>query len=127
MNYRIIWLFILRHLPDLEYQPSSLQENVFKSLFDTAQIAKLSQEERQAYENSLKYYRDMVGVVETAHEEGIQKGIQRGIQQGIQQGIEQGRRSEKLTIAQTMKQAGISLDLIAQVTGLSMEELQTLE
>ena len=65
----------------------------------------------------------MVGVVETAHEEGIQKGIQ----QGIQQGIEQGRRSEKLTIAQTMKQAGISLDLIAQVTGLWMEELQTLE
>lgn len=117
------WLFILRHLPDLEYQPSSLQEHIFKSLFDTAQIANLSQEERQAYENSLKYYRDMVGVVETAHEEGIQKGIQ----QGIQQGIEQGRRSEKLTIAQTMKQAGISLDLIAQVTGLWMEELQTLE
>ena len=114
------WLFVLKHLPDLEYQPSSLQDNVFKQLFDTAQITNLSQEDRQAYENSLKYYRDMVGVVETARREGIQKGRQQGIEQGIQQGIEQGRRSEKVAIAQAMKIAGNSDELIMQVTGLSL-------
>ncbi len=122
------WLFVLKHLPDLEYQPSSLQDNVFKQLFDTAQITNLSQEDRQAYENSLKYYRDMVGVVETARREGIkkglQKGIEQGIQQGIQQGIEQGRRSERLTIAQAMKAEGNSDELIVQVTGLSLEDLE---
>ena len=114
------WLFVLKHLPDLEYQPSSLQDNVFKQLFDTAQITNLSQEDRQAYENSLKYYRDMVGVVETARREGIQKGVQ----EGIEQGIEQGRRSERLTIAQAMKAAGNSDELIVQVTGLSLEDLE---
>ena len=134
------WLFVLKHLPDLEYQPSSLQDNVFKQLFDTAQITNLSPEDRQAYENSLKYYRDMVGVVETARREGIQKGrqqgieqgiqqgiqqgIEQGIQQGIQQGIEQGRRSEKVAIAQAMKIAGNSDELIMQVTGLSLEDLE---
>ena len=130
------WLFVLKHLPDLEYQPSSLQDNVFKQLFDTAQITNLSPEDRQAYENSLKYYRDMVGVVETARREGIQKGrqqgieqgiqqgIQQGIEQGIQQGIEQGRRSEKVAIAQAMKIAGNSDELIMQVTGLSLEDLE---
>ena len=126
------WLFVLKHLPDLEYQPSSLQDNVFKQLFDTAQITNLSPEDRQAYENSLKYYRDMVGVVETARREGIKKGLQKGIQQGIeqgiqqgiQQGIEQGRRSERLTIAQAMKAAGNSDELIVQVTGLSLEDLE---
>ena len=114
------WLFVLKHLPDLEYQPSSLQDNVFKQLFDTAQITNLSQEDRQAYENSLKYYRDMVGVVETARREGIQKGVQ----EGIEQGIEQGRRSERLTIAQAMKAAGNSDELIVQITGLSLEDLE---
>ena len=126
------WLFVLKHLPDLEYQPSSLQDNVFKQLFDTAQITNLSPEDRQAYENSLKYYRDMVGVVETARREGIKKGLQKGIQQGIeqgiqqgiQQGIEQGRRSERLTIAQAMKAAGNSDELIVQITGLSLEDLE---
>ena len=114
------WLFVLKHLPDLEYQPSSLQDNVFKQLFDTAQITNLSPEDRQAYENSLKYYRDMVGVVETARREGIQKGVQ----EGIEQGIEQGRRSERLTIAQAMKAAGNSDELIVQITGLSLEDLE---
>ncbi len=54
----------------------------------------------------------MVGVVETARREGIQ------------QGIEQGRRSERLTIAQAMKAAGNSDELIVQVTGLSLEDLE---
>ncbi len=76
-----------------------------------AEVANLSKPEREAYENSLKYYRDMVGVVDTARQEGR----------------EQGRRDEKLTIAQAMKRSGSSLDFIAQVTGLSLEDLQAVE
>jgi predicted transposase/invertase (TIGR01784 family) len=102
------WLFVLRNLPRLEFQPDALQETIFTQLFEVAQIAKLSPAERETYENSLKYYRDMVGVIDTARQEGI----------------EQGRRNEKITIAKAMKQAGSSLDFIAQVTGLSLTDLQ---
>ena len=80
------WLFLLKHLPDLEEPPLPLQENVFMQLFEVAQIASFSQAEREAYENSLKYYRDMNGVIETAREEGMQKGIQEGKAQGVQEG-----------------------------------------
>lgn len=72
------WLFLLKHLPDLEDPPLSLQENVFLQLFEVAQIASFSQAERESYENSLKYYRDMNGVIETAREEGMAQGIQEG-------------------------------------------------
>jgi hypothetical protein len=48
--------------------------NVFIQLFEAAQITSFSQEERDAYENSLKYYRDMKGVIETAREEGREEG-----------------------------------------------------
>lgn len=72
------WLFLLKHLPELEEPPLPLQENVFMQLFEASQIASFSQEERDAYENSLKYYRDMKGVVETAREEGKVQGIQEG-------------------------------------------------
>ena len=47
-------------------------------MFEASQIASFSQEERDAYENSLKYYRDIKGVVETAREEGKAQGIQEG-------------------------------------------------
>ncbi|MEA5489505.1 MULTISPECIES: Rpn family recombination-promoting nuclease/putative transposase [Pseudanabaena] len=72
------WLFLLKHLPDLEDPPLQLQENVFLQLFEVAQIASFSQAERESYENSLKYYRDMNGVIETAREEGMAQGIQEG-------------------------------------------------
>jgi len=72
------WIFLLKHLPDLEEPPLPLQENVFMQLFEVAQIASFSQAERESYENSLKYYRDMNGVIETAREEGKAQGIQEG-------------------------------------------------
>jgi predicted transposase/invertase (TIGR01784 family) len=72
------WLFLLKHLPDLEDPPLVLQENVFMQLFEVARITNFSPSEREAYENSLKYYRDMNGVIETAREEGKAKGVQEG-------------------------------------------------
>ena len=65
------WLFLLKHLPELEEPPLPLQENVFMQLFEVARITTFSPVEREAYENSLKYYRDMNGVIETAREEGM--------------------------------------------------------
>ena len=40
--------------------------------------------------------------------------------------IEKGRNEEKLNIAKTMKTDGVSEDLIAQYTGLSLEEINKL-
>ena len=85
-------LYLLRHLPDLEYPPVPLQEdNVFMQLFEIAEIANFSREERSAYENSLKYYRDMHGVINTARREGMRKGMQKGIEKGMRKGIQKGR------------------------------------
>ncbi|MEI6332160.1 MAG: Rpn family recombination-promoting nuclease/putative transposase [Pseudanabaena sp.] len=85
------WLFLLKHLTDLEEPPLPLQENVFMQLFEVARITNFSPAEREAYENSLKYYRDMNGVIETAREEGIQEGKAQGIQEGKAQGIQEGK------------------------------------
>ncbi len=78
------WIYLLKHLPNLEEPPDLLQENVFMQLFEVAQIAKFSASEREAYESSLKYYRDMNSVIETAREEGIQEGKIQGLQEGKQ-------------------------------------------
>ncbi|MEB3335964.1 MAG: Rpn family recombination-promoting nuclease/putative transposase, partial [Leptolyngbyaceae bacterium] len=81
------WLFLLKYLPELEAPPLPLQEQVFIQLFEVAEISNFSQDEKLAYESSLKYYRDLKGVVETAREEGIEQGRQEGIEQGRQEGI----------------------------------------
>ena len=55
----------------MEEPPLLLQENIFMQLFEVARITNFSPAEREAYENSLKYYRDMNGVIETAREEDV--------------------------------------------------------
>ena len=73
------WMFLLRHLAELTDRPQPLQEGIFPELFAAAEIANFSPTEQETYQNSLKYYRDMNNVVDTARQEGIQKGIQKGI------------------------------------------------
>ena len=73
------WMFLLRHLAELTDRPQPLQEGIFPELFAAAEIANFSPTEQETYKNSLKYYRDMNNVVDTARQEGIQKGIQKGI------------------------------------------------
>ena len=57
----------------------SEQEKVFKKLFEAAEIARFTPEDRDAYQSSLKYYRDLKNVVDTSKEEGREEGIEEGI------------------------------------------------
>ena len=78
------WLFLLRHLSELKNPPQLLQAEIFNQLFTVAEIANFSPRERDSYENSLKYYRDLNNVVDTSRQEGLL------------QGREEGREAEKL-------------------------------
>ncbi|MBI5538525.1 MAG: PD-(D/E)XK nuclease family transposase [Bacteroidia bacterium] len=101
------WLFVLRHLPALQNRPKALQERIFEKLFKTAEIAKFSQKEMKEYEDSLKYYRDFANTVDTAEHDG--------------------RKKEKIEIAKKCKKRGMSIEEIADLTGLSKEEITRLK
>jgi DNA repair ATPase RecN len=80
------WLYVLKCLPKLQDRPEKLQERVFQKLFEAAEIAKFTPEEKEQYEDSLKVYRDLKNVIDTAFDEGkieektanIIKALQRG-------------------------------------------------
>ncbi len=67
------WLYVLKYLPELEKRPEKLQEKIFDKLFKAAEIAKFSSAELVEYEDSLKQYRDLVNVIDTAFDEGGMK------------------------------------------------------
>ena len=81
------WFYAFRHLAELDAIPSQLQEKVFLQLFEAANIAKFNPIERQAYEDSLKYYRDLKNVTDTARDEGIEEGIEIGMALGEQKAM----------------------------------------
>ena len=94
----------------------------FKKLFETAEIAKFTPDERTKYEESLKYYRDLKNVVVTSFDEGREEGKIEGKIEGKMEGKIEG----KIEIARQMKAEGEPVDKIRRFTGLTMEEIEKL-
>ena len=61
-----------------------------------------------------------------AEKRGYKAGVIDGISQGIEQGIEQGAKQKAIETAQILLAMNLSLDTIAQATGLSLEMLEKL-
>jgi predicted transposase/invertase (TIGR01784 family) len=108
-------MYVLKQLPDLQKRPQALQERIFQKLFDAAEIAKFTPDERTRYEGSLKYYRDLKNVIDTSYEEGKAEGKADGKAEG------------KAEIALQMKRKGMDSGFISDVTGLSVEEIERLD
>jgi predicted transposase/invertase (TIGR01784 family) len=100
------WLYFIRHLEDFQNIPEIFKDDVFIQAFEKAEIAKYSEEERHDYEQSLKNYRDLKGMIDTAFDEGQ---IQRTFE-----------------IARKGKFMGLSTDDLIKLTGLSKSEIDGL-
>lgn len=108
------WLYVLRHLSHLPDRPQKLQDKIFERLFEVAEIAKFSSAEKEAYEESLKYYRDMKNVVDTSREEEIEEGREQGIEE------------KTIEFARTMKQHNEPIQKIMDYMGLSKSQIEEL-
>ena len=65
-------------------------------------------QERRLYEDSVNAYRDIVNAIRTAEKKKFAEGRAEGI----------------IEVAKTMINKGMSAELVAEVTGLSLDELQ---
>ncbi len=59
--------------------------------------------------------------------EGIQIGEERGIKIGAVKGREEGEKQAKIAVAKNSLKAGVSIDVIAEITGLSISEIKQLK
>ncbi|AUI68561.1 PD-(D/E)XK nuclease family transposase [Beggiatoa leptomitoformis] len=132
------WLYILRNLENLTNRPKKLQEKIFGKLFEQAEIANYTDQEYAEYEESLKVYRDLKNVIDTAFDEGkaeglaeglaegIEKGLAQGIEKGLAEGMEKGKDEAIRLTALQLKQEGIPHEIIAKVTGLTIKIIDEL-
>ena len=78
--------------------------------------------EQLAYDEHVNALMIQNDVLSTAAMEGREEGRQ----EGRKEGREEGRKEEKIENARTMKSLNISADIIHQVTGLPLEEIDRL-
>jgi predicted transposase/invertase (TIGR01784 family) len=135
------WLYVLKDMDVLDELPEAFQCESFKKLKEVSNIAAMSEEERDRYEAIQRRYWDAWMMYSDSVEEGLAKGLKKGLRQGraeglkkglkkgIKQGLEQGRAEEHtkvIEMARTMKSAGMSAEVIANASGLSVEEVSAL-
>ncbi|MFC3196490.1 Rpn family recombination-promoting nuclease/putative transposase [Parapedobacter deserti] len=76
------WLYVLKNMSKLKKIPLYLRKPIFEKLFNIAEYSKLTKEEKEMYDTSLKRKLDTAGALEYARREGEEKGIEKGIEKG---------------------------------------------
>ena len=66
-----------------------------------------------------KYYRDLY------LDEGMKKGLEEGMERGLEKGLERGRHEAMLEAARKMREHGMSIQDIQELTNLSLEDLES--
>ena len=120
------WMFVLRNLSRLLDRPKALQDRVFGKLFQQAEIAQYSEEERRQYEASQKEYWDYTSTMDTAYMKGERKGHEAGLEEGLEKGRAEGRAEGIIETARKMKADGLPCETIAKYTGLTTDEITAL-
>ena len=90
-------------------------------------IDRMSEAERKAYYQHLddmaRLHDTVTSGYEEGHFDGKKEGRAEGLAEGIERGIEKGIEEEKMRNAKAMKEIGIETKKIAQITGLSIQEI----
>lgn len=112
------WLYVLKNLASLEKRPKALKEKIFNRLFAEAEVARFTKKELKEYEDSLKAYRDIKNSLDTAREEGREEGRI--------EGREEGEKKKALQIAKEMLDRGMPVEVITDITGLTVKQIEEL-
>ena len=95
-------------MPKMERMAFTQEKSLFRELGDMAAYAALSEEDRMAYDADLKAYRDMIGQLVCAKEDGR----------------EEGREEERFKMVRAMAQNGLDLNQITAIAGISIAEAE---
>lgn len=100
------WLYFIKNLEDFQTIPTVFKDEVFIQAFEKAELAKFDTAELDNYESSLKTYRDLKEVIDTAFDEGKIEG--------------------KIETAINLIVENSTNEFISKITGLDIEQIEKL-
>ena len=92
-------------------QPAWLQNEVYTRIFSACEIAGFPEDKRIKYEQEMNDEKRLRSEYNTAR------------RMGLEEGREKGREEARLESARKLKQMGVAAEIIAEATGLSIEEI----
>lgn len=118
-------LYAMKHIKEMREMPSNYTGGAFELLFRTAKLVKLSKEELAMISLEQKRKWDEYAV-RKHHINAMAKARAAALAEGFAQGLEKGRFGEQCEIALRMKRKNYPIPAIADISGLSEEEIREL-
>lgn len=118
--------YALHNMERFPEKPAELTQEIFTLLFDSAEIAKFTPQEKTKYEFDMTTERDRINQMEYALEEARKNSLAEGRAEGLAEGLAEGIAQAKADNARKMLEKGMDKALIADITGLSHEEIDAL-
>ena len=98
--------YALFMLPELDRKPEGLEEEIFRILFESAEIATFTPQER------IKYIHDMT----------TERDIRNQLAYARKEGREEGREEGRATTARKLAELGVDPAIIEKATGVKVEK-----
>ena len=137
------FLYYFKNLPNFAMKPDTQQDSYFEELLAAAEYSNMTKAEREAYNRRLKIQRDNYAADKYAREKQeremekvrVEMEKARSEMEKVRQELEEararilaeGRAEANLSNAAKMLAAGLDMDLISGITGLSAEDLAKLK
>ena len=109
------WLFFLKNAGDLDIIPPTITESALLEAFDSADQMKWTKKELEAFDYWSGKEGDRKAQLATAENKGIAKGKAEGLAEG------------KIEVAQNCIKQGLDAVTIAQITGMTIDEVESLK
>ena len=124
--------YALHNMTALKSRPKEMQAEIFELLFNSAEIAKFTPEEKVKYERDMTTERDIRNQIAYSREEGLAEGLEKGRAEGkaegkaegLAQGKAEGIAEGKAEVAKALKSMGFDADVILQSTGVNPDDLK---
>ena len=112
--------YIFKNSDGFQRIPEWIEEagGISRRLAEACEVAAFDKEKKLKYEIDKMNEWDIQAQKEYAVRKGLEEGLQKGLREGREEGLEQGREETRLSIARKLFEAGTSVDVIVNCTGV---------
>ena len=124
-----MWIaFLTRNdLLNIDNLPKELNDKSIKKALEVLQVMNFSPEEREFYEDHLKWLRIETNTLKKTREKSLAEGEAKGRKEGREEGIAIGETRGIEKVAISMLKLDLPLDSIIKATGLSKQQIDKLK
>jgi predicted transposase/invertase (TIGR01784 family) len=120
-----LWLRFLTEIDESTKEvPSELlsDKNIHEAI-QYSETGAYSESQLLAYDDARLAVMDEYSAISDFEEKGLAKGREAGLAEGLAKGMAKGQKEKTVQIAVNSKEAGLSVEVIAKITGLTVDEV----